>query len=119
MVMRQMKKPGMSQCQVPYRQDRKGPEADAVATAVGGVVAVEVVVAAVDVAAGVAVDCDGAAGTVVAGAPEQDTSQTWDSRWELVGSWGKVEWVIVESRNLRQRHGILRSAVREHEDPGG
>lgn len=79
MVKRQKRKPGMSQCPVPYRQDRKGPVAGAVGTAVGGVAAAGEVVAVARVAtAGEVVGYDGAAGAAVAVAPGQGMTQTWD-----------------------------------------
>ena len=111
-----MKKPGMSRYRVPYRQDRKDPAADAVATAVGGVAAVEVAAVAAVAAAGGVVDYDGAAGAAVAAVAERGT-QTWDWGWERGKS--KAGWVKFESRNPRQRHDTLRSALREHEGPGG
>jgi hypothetical protein len=72
----------MSQCQVPYRQHRIDPVVGGVATAVGGVAAAAEVVAVEAVeAAGEVVGYDGAAaGAVVAVAPEQGMTQTWD--WE-------------------------------------
>lgn len=109
-----MRKPGMSQCRVPYRLDRRDPVAGAVVTAAGGVAVVETAVAGVVAAAGEAVGYDGAVGAAVAVTLGQGTSQTWDWGWERGG---RVDWV--GSRNPRQRHGTLQSALREHEGPGG
>ena len=104
----------MSPCQVPYHRPRIDPVA---ATAVGIVAAAEVVVVATVAAAGEVVGYDGE--PAVALAPERGMTQIWDWAWEQVGSQGKVGWVIAESKNPRQRHDTLRSALREHGGPGG
>ena len=75
MAKRQKRKPGMSQCQVPYHQHRIDPVA---ATVVGIVAAAEVAAVATIATAGEVVGYDDAAGAAVALAPERGMTQIWD-----------------------------------------
>ncbi|SRR5258708_4613583 len=100
----QMKKRGMSPCQVPCHLDRMGP----------------VVVDAGGAAVGAGAEVAGA--EVVASEPELSgggMNQTWGWPKGRKNCGDKVDRAPAERMGRRRRHDTLRSARPEHGDPGG